>query len=300
MGTDRAGERPVPPGPGPGPRLGAELKAVRSGLGLSLRAAAGRVGWSAATLSRTENGRRPVGIAQVSALLDGYEITGQRRERLLGLAREAGEPRWWEASGASGSLGAPGVPADLATLIGHESRATAIVEVQLVIIPGMLQIPEYTRALMRATGVRGQEAETRVALRLARQAVLTRPDPLRYTALLDEAVLHRPVGGAAVFARQLRQVVELADRPGITVQVLPYGCGAHAALPGAHTIMEFADGSALVHLEHRRGSVFLDRPADVRPYVGDVDTLRFSALDPQRSADLMAALAAEHEHAGSM
>jgi transcriptional regulator with XRE-family HTH domain len=268
--------------------LGAELRELRHNTGLSTRAVAARLDWSPSMLNRIENGQRTITTEDVSALLVLYEITGAERDRLLGLARDSTQPGWWETR-------APGLPSQLTALIGFESQATHITDVQLALIPGLLQTPEYTRALMQGGGVPALEAETRVATRLGRQAVLSRPHPPEYLAIIDEASLRRPVGDEAVMAEQLRHVVRVAKRQNTTVQVIPYQQGAHPGLNGAYVILKFAKARTIVHLEHKRSSLFLDEPDDVKPFVAGVDTLREVALDPAQSAAFLDTVAAEYD-----
>jgi transcriptional regulator with XRE-family HTH domain len=268
--------------------LGAELRDLRAATGLSTRAVADRLGWSASTLNRMETGQRAITPEDISALLVVYGGTGLERDRLLDAARDSDRPGWWETTHA-------GLPEKLPALIGFESQATQITDVSLVLIPGLLQTPEYTRAVMRACGVPTIEAETLVATRLGRQAVLSRPDPPGYLVILDEAVLRRPVGGRAVMAAQLRHVIQTMQRPNVAVHILPYAGGAHTGLDGPFVVLDFDKAQTVVHLEHKRASLFVDEPNNVDPFVSAVDTLRDMALDPRRSAEFVASVAAEYE-----
>lgn len=268
--------------------LGAELRDLRAAKSLTTREVAARLGWSASRVSRTENGRRNISSEDVAALLVLYGVTGAERDRLLTLAREADQPGWWETRH-------PGLPSQLNALIGFESQATRIIDLQLVLVPGLLQSPEYTRAVMERTGVPANEIETRVATRLSRQVILSRADPPEYLAILDEAVVRRPIGGRTVMIEQLRRLVGIAERPGISLQVIPYGVGAHAGLNGSFMMLEFAKARTIVHLEHTRSSLFLDDPDDVSPFATGIDTLREMALDPMKSAEFIASVAAEYE-----
>lgn len=268
--------------------LGAELRELRETKKLTTREVAKHLGWSASTVSRTENGMRNISSEDVAALLVLYGVTGQERERLLALARESDQPGWWETQH-------PGLPSQLTALIGFESQAIRIVDVELILVPGLLQTPEYVRAMLDAASVPGLQAETRVATRLGRQALLSRPEPPEYLAIVDESVLRRPVGGKAVMAEQIRHIGRVAERPNVSVQVIPYDCGAHAGLSGSYVLLEFAKARSIVHLEHKRSSLFLDEPDDVTPFVSTVDTLRNVALDPIRSIELLKSLAVEYE-----
>jgi len=268
--------------------LGAELRELRDAKKLTTREVAKHLGWSASTVSRTENGMRNISSEDVAALLVLYGVTGKERDRLLALARESDQPGWWETQH-------PGLPSQLTALIGFESQATQIVDVELILMPGLLQTPEYARAMLDAASVPGLQAETRVATRLGRQALLSRPAPPEYLAIVDESVLRRPVGGKAVMAEQIRHMCRATERPNVAVQVIPYDLGAHAGLSGSYVLLEFAKARTIVHLEHKRSSLFLDEPDDIAPFVATVDTLRNVALDPIRSIECLKSLAVEYE-----
>lgn len=263
--------------------LGTELAALRAQSGLKLSEVADRLGMSPPTISRIENGLRATSSEEVAALLVVYKITGARGDRLVSLAKTIDQPGWWETS-------ASGLPGQLTALIAFESEATTITDVSTILMPGLLQTAEYTRAVMAATGVRDAEIDGRVAVRLGRQGILSRPVPPRLHAIIDEAVLRRPLGGAPVMADQLRHAVAMAERRNVTVQVLRRR--AHPGLNGSYVTLEFR-GPALpfVHLEHFRSSLFLDEPEDVAAFAETTDTLSAMALGPARSAAYLTELA---------
>lgn len=258
---------------------------------MSTRAVADQLGWSASTLNRIENGGRNISSEDVSALCVLYTITGTERDRLLELAREADQPAWWERTSS-------GLPTQLTALIGFESEATRITDVSLVLVPGLLQIPEYTRALLTAlagSGVSKSEIETLLVARLGRQAILSKPSPPQFLAILDEAVLRRPVGGRHVMAAQLRHIITTSQRPNVTVRIIPCDRGEHAGLSGSYLLLELNKARPIVHLEHRRSSTFVDEPDDVEPFIEITDILRQTALDFTQSEQLLASIAAEYE-----
>jgi hypothetical protein len=180
-------------------------------------------------------------------------------------------------------------------LIGFESEATQITYVDLSLIPGLLQIPEYTRALLAGGGVAKSEIETFVVTRLGRQAILSKPNPPHYLAIIDEAVLRRPVGGPKVMAAQLRHIVAVSERPNVTVQVIPFQHGAHSGLDGPYVLLNFAKAQPLVHLEHKRSGIFVDEPDDVEVFAQTTETLKATALDPDRSREFIISIAHEYE-----
>jgi hypothetical protein len=179
-------------------------------------------------------------------------------------------------------------------LITFESQATRITEFQPLVAPGLLQTHAYIRAVMEASGVPDLDADARVAARAGRQTVLTRKDPPRYTAILDEAVLRRPFGGRAVMAEQVRRVIELAELPNVTVQVLPFERGGYPVY-GPYVLLQFAKARDIVHLEHKQASGFLDEPEDTAPFQQLTDTLKAVALEPAGTSEFLAAVAADYD-----
>ena len=268
--------------------LGAELRDLRLATGQSARTVADRLGWSPSTLSRLENGLRSISTEDVAALLVVYQVTGDDRDRLLALAREIDRPGWWET-------GPAGIPNQLTALIGFEAQASRITDVAMLLIPGLLQTPDYARAVMTGGGVPAHEVDARVATRLGRQAILTRPLPPHLRVLLDEAAVRRPIGGPTIMAAQLRHLATTAARPNITIQVLPAALGAHPGIDGSYVVLQFDKAPTLVHLEHLRSSLFVDSPADVQPFLDAADTLATQALDPAASADLLTTAADDYE-----
>jgi transcriptional regulator with XRE-family HTH domain len=270
--------------------LGGELREARNKAGLSTREVAQQLGlrWSASTISRVENGKRKITSEDVSALCVLYRITGKERDKLLDLAREATQSGWWETTNSK-------LPTQLTALIGFESEAIRITYVDLSLVPGLLQIPEYTRALLAGVGVPKSESETLVVARLGRQAILSKPDPPEYVAIIDEAVLRRPIGGPQVMAAQLRHIVTSSKRPNVTVQVIPFDHGEHAGLNGSYVLLEFAKAQPLIHLEHKRSGIFVDEPEDVEVFIETTKTLQQTALDSSRSITFIASIAHEYE-----
>lgn len=268
--------------------LGAELRELRKKAGLSTRGVAQQLRWSASTLNRIENGRRNTSSEDVAALLALYKVTGEERDRLVEFAREADQPGWWETTNSQ-------LPAQLTALIGFESEATHITYVDLSLVPGLLQIPEYMRALLAGGGVAKSKIETLIVTRLGRQAILSKPHPPHYLAIIDEAALRRPIGGPKVMAAQLRHIVAVSERPNITVQVIPFQHGVHPGLDGPYVLLNFAKAQPLVHLEHKRSGIFVDEPDDVEVFTQTTETLRTTALDPNRSHEFIVSIAHEYE-----
>ncbi|MEV7983457.1 helix-turn-helix transcriptional regulator [Streptomyces sp. NPDC086519] len=273
-------------------KLGAELRTLRTGAGLTSGEAARLVGWHQSKVSRIETGASGVKPADVRLLLDAYGVVeGQLRELLLVLAGSedtAGRHHWWHAY--RGVL-----PPAYRDFISLESQASAMRTLETLVVPGLLQTPEYARAVTRAAvDRRDDEAlDTLVEVRLARQDVLHSDPPLELNAVLDEAVLRREVGGPGVMARQLARLVEAARLPQVRLQVLPFAAGAHIGITGPFVIFSFPSTSDLdvVVIDQLTSSLYLERKEDLQAYTEAFDTLRIHALSPEDSLDYIAAIA---------
>lgn len=272
-------------------KLGAELRTLRTGAGLTSGEAARLVGWHQSKVSRIETGASGVKPADVRLLLDAYGVLdGQLRELLLMLAGsdDAGDRhRWWHAY--RGVL-----PPTYRDFISLESQASAMRTLETTVVPGLLQTPEYARAVTRAAvhDLDDERLDTLVEVRLARQDVLRTDPPLKLCAVLDEAVLRREVGGPEVMNRQLERLMEAARLPQVRLQVLPFGAGAHVGLTGPFVIFSFPSTSDLdvVVLDQLTSSLYLERKEDLMAYSEAFDTLRMHALSPEDTLDYIAGI----------
>lgn len=268
--------------------MAGELRELRKAAGLSVRAVAAKLDWQGSKLSRMETGQQRIRIEDAASLLVIYGVTGADRKRILAMAERAAEPGWWETYGS-------GLSAWSRTLLQLEAEATAIFNFEPLLVPGLLQTPDYTRALMRSCGISDSDTQQRVATRLGRQAILTRDEPPNVHFVIDEGALRRPLGGRSVMARQLRRMVESAERPNIAVQVVPLAVGGHTGLDGPFMLLDFPRNKPVVHLEHKISGLFLEEPDQIAFYRREIDSLAAMALDPDRSAQLIVDIAAEHE-----
>ncbi|MFC4106313.1 helix-turn-helix domain-containing protein [Micromonospora zhanjiangensis] len=259
--------------------LAGELKALRQALGLSVRGVADRLGWPPSKLSRIETGRQGIRIEDVAALLVVYEVVGDERERLLAMS-ERSEPGWWEVL--------PGLPVESRTLIQLEAEATGVFNFEPLLVPGLLQTADYTRAVMQACGVNDEDAQSRVRARLGRQAILAREEPPELRVIIDEGALRRVLGGPWVMARQLRHLLDAADRPTVTVQVIPLAVGGYTGLDGPFAILDFRRNQSIVHLEHKISGLFLEEPEQVSYFRQEIDKLDAVASSPTESVKLIA------------
>jgi transcriptional regulator with XRE-family HTH domain len=272
-------------------KLGAELRALRTGAGLTSGEAARLVGWHQSKVSRIETGASGVKPADVRLLLDAYAVRdSQLRELLLVLAgadEGAGRHHWWHAY--RGVL-----PPTYRDFISLESQASAMRTLETSVVPGLLQTPEYARAVTGAAvdGLDEERLDALVEVRLARQDVLRSRPPLELSAVLDEAVLRREVGGPEVMTRQRERLVEAARLPQVRLQVLPFAAGAHIGVTGPFVIFSFSRTSDLdvVVLDHLTSSLYLERKEDLQAYTEAFNALQFHALSPEDSLDYIAGI----------
>jgi hypothetical protein len=230
-----------------------------------------------------ETGQRGATLRDVRDLCDLYGVTGEdERQRLMGLAREGKQQGWWQ------SFGLP-----YSTFVGLEQDASSMKIYYSAVVPGILQMGDYLRALHRVAVPRPDAAtiELRVEERLRRGQLLTRSNPPQLEVVIDEAVLRRPVGGPAAMGAQLSHILKVAELSNITIQVIPFAAGAHPALESDFVILSF-DGwtSDIVHIEGLVGQVFLEKTPDVERYFQVFDSLQDMALSPKDSAHLIAGI----------
>jgi transcriptional regulator with XRE-family HTH domain len=245
------------------------------------------LGWSESKLSRIETARNGITETDLDRLLTAYGVHGADRARLRDLARRGRVRVWWTPYRSS-------VPDPYDEYVALEAEAVVMAEWEAQVVPGLLQTDEYARAVIEvgADIADPETAQRRLALRMARQSVLTRDPPPRLTAVVDESVLHRAVGGRNVLDRQLQHLFDASHRPGVELLVLAFEAGAHAALTESFVIFDFAPGSRspVVHSESLTGGQFRNRPAEVQLYRHAFDDLRRRALPVDASRSVIARL----------
>jgi transcriptional regulator with XRE-family HTH domain len=269
-----------------GRRLIRELERLRHDSGLSMEVAAKQLGWSVSKLYRLENGRSKISTDDLVDMLDLYGVRSPRREALVQLGRDARRRGWWTAY------------TDIFTgsYIAMEAEASSI-RVNAHVIPGLFQTPGYAHAVITGTrpSVGPEEAERRVAARTARQdALFSRTEQPEIHVILDEAVLHRQVGGPAVMAQQLEALAETSTWPQVTLQVLPYTAGANAGMDGHFVILAFeaaAEDPPIAYVEGLMGDVYIEAAEEVDRFNLAWSLLTAQALDPAESAVMIRALA---------
>lgn len=257
--------------------LGKRLRQLRYQHSLTVEDVAGQLLCSATKVSRLETGMRRPSLRDVRDLCVLYDLDEGTTTELMNLARGAREQGWWTQY----------VDVSFEPYIGLEAEATAITCYSMYDVPGLLQTEEYARALIKAIAPRiaPEVYEQRVEVRLRRQQLLEQGNRPRYRVLLDEAVLHRRVGGAQVMYAQLSKILEAEKKDQAAVQIIPFDIGAHAAQDSNFVLLEFDEPSvsAVVYVEGLTGSRYIDREADVDRYHEAVERLRKSALNQHES-----------------
>jgi transcriptional regulator with XRE-family HTH domain len=262
-------------------RLGLELRALREATGVSGEDVAAILGWSSSKLSRMEIGRNPPSPADLAKLLDHYGVTDEtRRSELALLLREAKRKGWWQ------------IYSDIpySTFIGLEAEAVRVLTYQQL-VQGLFQTEAYARAIISETipGIDIETLDQRVEVRLTRQAILMRDRPMEVRAVLDETCIRRLVGGREVMRNQLRRLLELAERPNIIIQVLPFEVGAHpGTMLGPFDILSFEHPAdpGVVYVESD-SDPYPDREGDLQRYTAAFDQLRSMALSVPQTNDLL-------------
>lgn len=269
--------------------LGARLRRLRQAAGITRDNAGQAIRSSGSKISRLELGRTGFKQRDVSDLLTLYGVSDDDAERaiLLGLARQANDAGWWH--GYSDVL-----PAWFEPYLGLEQAASIIRSYEVGFIPGLLQTPEYARAVIRLMdGVSEAEADHRVALRMQRQQLLHRPNPPRLWVVIDETALRRPIGGRAAMLEQVDHLVQVSRLSTVTVQVMPFSAGGHAAAGGQVTMLRFPEELLpdVVYQEQMDSAVYLNKPADTVHHWNVLNRVATEALPPDASVAKLRRLA---------
>lgn len=270
--------------------LGTQLRRLREQCRISREDAGESIRASHAKISRLELGQVRFKERDLRDLLTLYRVTDPAdREKVLDLARQANTPGWWHGFGDV-------LPAWFETYIGLEQAAGVVRSYEVQFIPGLLQTPEYARAVVRLGhgGAASEEVDRRVELRMRRQEVLDRADAPTLWVVIDEAALRRPIGGNEILRAQIDQLVEACERPNVQIQLLPYTAGGHAAAGGPFSILRFEQPELpdIVYLEQLTSALYLDKRADVDQYMQVMDRLSIQAQRPEHTPQLLRALRA--------
>lgn len=274
-------------------RLGSELRRLREVAGVDTKVAAERIGGDRPKLSKIETGKQGISKAELEVLLTLYGVEDPKVKAAMDALRATRRKAdWWDQYGAI--LGP-----QLRERLAIERDAVRIFAFQPMLIPGLLQTPDYARAIN--SGVEKDADEEQIAsyvrVRMARQEIFKQESPPQYVCVLDEAVLRRAVGGPAVMAAQLKHLVSMINPPSISVQVVPFGQGWHAGLDGPFTIYAYPDPMDLdvVVLEYLEGALYLEEDRVADQYRLVFDAVRTAALSSRQSVELISRLARDLE-----
>jgi transcriptional regulator with XRE-family HTH domain len=273
-------------------RLRAELRRARQAAELTQEQVAREMHWSLSKIIRIEAASSSISPNDLKTLLRLYGVTDSEQvDALLALARLARERSWWSAYRDV-------APLSLLQLIEYESAASSIRQWETILIPGILQTDDYARAVIQVyydEWAGSDRLNALVELRIRRRGLFDGNNPPLFHFMLDEAVVRRQVGSRSIMRRQLRALIEVSERPNISVEVIPYSAGLHAGVRGPFKVIEFADPSDrdLVFLESPRGDIVSDDPEETLWYREAFEKLGRVSLDPQDSRALLAGIDVE-------
>lgn len=266
-------------------QLGKELRDHREAAGVSAKVAAAEIEVQPPALSKIEGGKQAIKPMYVKLLAPLYGVPDEKRDYLLSLAEQANQPGYWVTFSKF-------VPDWFRLFLGYEHDASTLQAYESELVPGLLQTPDYMRAVLLAGNPTATEEwlDKQIQLRLTRQKILTEGDPPSFHAVLNEAVLLRMVGGKQVMAEQLRHLATLGDV--VTLQVLPFSAGAHPAMTAPFLLLGFEAEPRMntVYLENGRGSLYLDKKIDLDSYAAKFQQLTELALSPEDSLSHLVSL----------
>lgn len=271
--------------------LGQRLRAMRTGADMTVAEAAEQVGISTSKLTKIELAQLSATRDDVLKLLDTYGESGPDQQALLlTMVREGNRKEWWE--------GRRTLHPKFGSYLGLESVATALQAYDTHLVHGLLQTPDYARAMLRAARpeLLEHEIDQLVQFRLRRQEVLTRadPSPLTLWSVMDEAVLRRQVGGRETMHAQLRRLITASERPNVTLLVMPDDLGAHPGLDGPMSILQFETGTRpVVYVEGQAGNLYMEKDDDLRRCQQTMNHILAAAPGPDQSLALIRQVAEE-------
>ncbi|RZS44662.1 helix-turn-helix protein [Herbihabitans rhizosphaerae] len=261
--------------------LGESLRAARKERDMTLRDLAKLIECDPGQISRWENGERVPKLDQVARILTKLDVTGERYDTIVNLAHGTDDGRWI-------AITPPEQREQLVALVHFEQSATAITVVSPLLVPGLLQTRDYTRAIMTSTNLSEAEASFRVALRMGRQDILNRPAPVKLTAYIGEAVFKQRIGTPQTMHEQMRHILNMATQSNVDVRVMPFDSGWHPGLETLFVIMESAANPTIVNVELRAQAMFMHEKHDVAIYREALAHVDQIALSPNDSTTLVA------------
>lgn len=265
--------------------LGTHLRRLREDRGVTRDVAGWEIRASESKISRMELGRVSFKERDVADLLTLYDVTDEaEREALLEMCRRANTPGWWHRDSEL-------LPSWFQSYLGLEAAASLLRAYEIQFVPGLLQTPDYARAVIRLGNAKApaEEIDRRVDLRMKRQELLAQDGPPTLWCVIDEAALRRPIGGKAVMASQIAALVDATKLQNVRLQVIPFAAGGHAAAGGSFTILRFPepDLADTVYVEQLTSALYLDKREDVEIYVATMEQLSVQALPPAETPKIL-------------
>lgn len=268
-------------------RLAAELRRLRAAASLTREEVTERTGINGVTLYRIEKARARPQKRTLLALLELYAASDAQRADLLAVQSGSHDQGWLRPYHSE-------LPEEYTAYIGFEAEARTVRNYESLFVPGLAQTERYARAVIKGVLPTASQIEVdqRVQARIERQAVLAKVSPLQLWAIMDEAAVRRLVGGREVMREQTQHLLQLADEPHVTLQLIPFGTGAHAGMTGSFVHMDFPDAQdpELVYVDTPAGDLFLESETEIRRYKSMFEHLQAVALGPGESADLLASV----------
>jgi len=271
--------------------LGAQLRKLREAAGITRDDAGYHIRASGSKISRMELGRVSFKERDVTDLLEYYGVVEvAERDKMIQLTREANAVPWYQKFQDV-------VPDWFHVYVGLEEAAQLIRVYEVQFVPGLLQTEGYARAVIQqgSPGLDAEEVERRMQLRLGRQKLLRRENPPRFWVIVDEAALRRPMGGRDVHIAQIERLMDVVSEPNITLQVMPFRYGGHAADGGSFTIMRFpeTDLPDIVYMEYLTGAHYIDKAEEVERYAAVMERLSVAGTSPDRTREILAGMLKE-------
>jgi len=271
--------------------LGTQLRRLRESRNITAHEAARAIRGSESKISRIELGRNAVREVDIADLLDLYGITDPaEREQLLTLASQANQPGWWHRYQDV-------LPPWFHSYLGLEESAETIRSFDTQFVPGLLQTEDYAASVLRLGEYSREETDRLVFLRKERQRRFA-SGGLRLWAIIDEVPLRRAIAcHPGLMRRQLEHLIDISDRPGLTIQISPFLNGASYAAPGSFSVLQFAtdDLPDIVYVEQLTSAMYLDKPADVDRYIYAIDRISAASFTPDQTINLIRSMLTDLE-----
>ncbi|MCC3762440.1 helix-turn-helix domain-containing protein [Glycomyces sp. TRM65418] len=273
--------------------IGSNLRRLRETAGISREDAAEEIRASASKISRMELGRVSFRLRDVRDLMLMYGVRDEEEiERFVDMARMANQPSQWHRYSDF-------LPDWFSNYLDMEGAAYMIRTYEVQVMPGLLQSEEYARAVMMLGYGHTPltEIDKRIDVRMKRQEILDREDRRpELWAVIDEAALHRPFGGAAVMRSQIQSLLDSCDKPNVRIQIVPFASGAHSGAGAPFTWLRFAyeELNDVIYLEHLTGGLYLERDNELDAYQAAMEHLCVQATQPHKTQDFLRQILRDH------